>query len=99
MLISAYHVFDFCFSVRFVNVYFTFASMLIDFFCLCWPVGVGPAHFIAVGVSRRCWLFSFGLLWVESVLASVLREGSIFACLFGSIVESLGVWGVYLILL
>ena len=86
MLISAEHVFDFCFSVRFVNaLYCTFASMLIDFFVL-------SAHFIEAGFVIGVGRFVLVLLWRFSVCFE--RRINICVCFFlcCSIVESISVW-------
>ena len=64
-----------------VYAYYTFALMLIDL-CLCWPMDEGPLisskWVLVAGVGH----FVLVLIWIESVLASVLSVGSIFASVF-----------------
>ena len=68
--------------MRFVNALdYTFASMIdlmIDFFVfvgpLAWALLISSKWVLVVGVG----CFVLALLWVESVLASVLSKGPIF---------------------
>ena len=72
--------------MRFVNALdYTFASMIdlmIDFFVfvgpLAWALLISSKWVLVVGVG----CFVLALLWVESVLASVLSKGSIFVSVF-----------------